>query len=108
MADIVEDGEKNIRMKIYPSTDGPFIAACDSRLVGRSLREGELRLELTEEFLGMEDVNEGVFLSYLMEAVIGNLSGEIVVKIAIKAGLVDEDNVLYIEGIPHAQFVRML
>ena len=100
--------EKRIRMKTYLSSDGLFVAACDSSLVGSHLREGALRLDLTEGFLGREDVTEAVFLSYLMDAVIGNLSGEIVVRIAIKAGLVDEENILYIEGVPHAQFVRML
>lgn len=100
--------EKRIRMKTYPSSDGLFVAACDSSLVGSHLRDGELRLELTEDFLGLEDVTEAVFLSYLMDAAIGNLSGEIVVRIAITAGMVDRENVLYIDGVPHAQFVRML
>ncbi len=102
------DDEKRIRMKTYPSSDGVFIAACDSSLVESHLRDGALRLDLTEDFFGREDVTEAVFLSYLMDAVIGNLSGEIAVGIAIKAGFVDEENILYIEGVPHAQFVRML
>ena len=97
-----------IRMKIYPSADGPFVAACDAELVGSHLREGELRLDLTEDFLGNEDIEEGVFAAYLADAVIGNLSGEVTVGIAMEAGLVDRDRILYIEGVPHAQFVRML
>lgn len=95
-------------MKTYPSADGVFIAACDSSLVESHLREGDLRLDLTEDFLGHEDVTEAVFRSYLLSAVIGNLSGENVVRIAIKEGVVEEENILYIEGVPHAQFVRML
>ena len=100
--------EKTIRMKTYPSSDGIFIAACDSSLVGSHLNEGKLKLDLTAEFFGDEDVDAAVFASYLSGAVIGNLSGEFTIGIAIKAGFVDEANILYIEGIPHAQFVRML
>lgn len=95
-------------MKTYPSVDGVFIAASDSSLVESHLREGDLRLDLTEDFLGQEDVTEEVFRSYLTTAVIGNLSGENVVQIAVKEGFVEEKNILYIEGVPHAQFVRML
>lgn len=100
--------ERNIRMKTYPSVDGVFIAACDSSLIESHLREGNLRLDLTEDFLGQVDVTEEAFRSYLTTAVIGNLSGENVVRIAIKEGVVEEKNILYIEGVPHAQFVRMV
>ena len=41
---------------------------------------------------------------HLELATVGNLVGKIAVKCAIEAGLVDEENVIMLDGIPHAQF----
>ncbi len=43
----------------------------------------------------------------LEEATIANLTGERCVSKAIELGYVDENRVLYIAGIPHAQMARL-
>ncbi|OYT28985.1 hypothetical protein B6U98_03495 [Thermoplasmatales archaeon ex4572_165] len=51
---------------------------------------------------------KGSLKKYLKDATIANLVGETCIKIAINMDLIDQSNVIYIQGIPHAQMVRML
>ncbi|MBS3749449.1 MAG: DUF424 domain-containing protein [Candidatus Thermoplasmatota archaeon] len=45
---------------------------------------------------------------FLKDATIANLVGEEAIKCAVGMGLVSEDCILRIDGIPHAQMVRMI
>lgn len=93
-----------INMNMVHSQGETLLAAADSFLVGTELREGVLHLNIVREFYGDVSVSEETFLSSMKMCTIANLVGKTVVKIAIREGYVDEDNVIYIEGIPHAQF----
>jgi len=84
-----------------------LVAACDCALVGKSFSEGELRLDVTERFFGGEKVDARMFVEVLSLATIGNLVGPETVEAAVEAGLVDPECVLRVDGIPHAQMVRM-
>ncbi len=97
-----------IYVKIYNVQGEVLLAACDEELLGRTFREGELKLEVRERFYGgeLKDVNE--LENLLAEATIANLVGERCVSKAIELGYVDKDRVLYIEGIPHAQMAKLL
>ncbi|WP_461864021.1 DUF424 domain-containing protein [Thermococcus sp.] len=97
-----------IYVKIYNVQGEVLLAACDEELLGRTFREGELKLEVRERFYGgeLKDVNE--LEKLLAEATIANLVGERCVSKAIELGYVDKDRVLYIEGIPHAQMAKLL
>lgn len=82
------------------------MAICDVELFGKEFREGELRLKVEENFYKGEEASVEECLEVLKDATIANLVGSIVDS-AIEAGYVDSDNVLEIEGIPHAQMVRL-
>lgn len=83
-----------------------LVAACDDRLLGRTLREGQLRLHVSSFYEG-ERVTEEQFLALLRHATIGNFVGRETVAAAQRAGFVGEDGVLWIDGEPHAQMVLM-
>jgi len=89
-------------MKVYARGGEVLVAACDANLLGRTLREGELRLHVSSFYEG-EEVDEEDFVRQLRLATIGNLVGRETVEAAIRAGLVSKDGVLWIEGVPHAQ-----
>lgn len=91
------------RMKIYRVEKEILVAICDSELVGKEFEEGELRIEITENFYGKEEVGEEEVREALNMATIANISGERAVKLAISIGIVDENNVLKIEECWHAQ-----
>ncbi len=96
-----------IYVKIYRVQGEVLLAACDEELLGKTLREGELKLEVKERFYKGDLVEEDALESLLEEATIANLTGERCVSKAIELGYVEEERVLYIEGIPHAQMARM-
>lgn len=96
-----------ISLKMYQRRGEVVLAACDKELMGRTFREGELKLDVCSSFYNGEDANEEMLLNRLKNATIANLVGERTVAVATKHGLVDEDCILRIEGVPHVQLVKM-
>ncbi len=94
----------NIKMNLMNTQGETLLAAADSALLGRELREGILHLRVIKEFYGDVSVSRETFVNSLKMCTIANLVGERVVKIAMMEGFVDEENIIYIEGVPHAQF----
>jgi hypothetical protein len=84
-----------------------LVAACDCELLGKSFSEDELRLDVPERFYGGEKVDARLLVEVLSLATIGNLVGPETVGAAVEAGLVDPECVIRVQGIPHAQMVRM-
>jgi hypothetical protein len=93
-------------MKIHTRGREVLVAACDSDLIGRTLREGELRLHVSSFYDG-DDVTEEDFIRHLKLATMGNLVGSETVEAARRAGLAGKDGILWIEGVPHAQLFVM-
>jgi len=99
--------EHSIAMKIYKVRGEVMVAACDRELLGRKFEEGELMLEVKESFYYDSFVTEQTFINSMKIATIANLVGKHVVSLAIKEGFVNEDGVIRIEGVPHAQMFLM-
>lgn len=89
-------------MKVHTRGVEVLVAACDVDLLGKTLRQGELRLHVSSFYDG-EEVTEEQFLDQLKLATIGNLVGRRTVDAARRAGLVGDDGILWIDGVPHAQ-----
>ncbi|CAD5243705.1 DUF424 domain-containing protein [Thermococcus camini] len=96
-----------IYVKVYRVQGEVLLAACDEELLGKTFREGELKLEVKERFYRGELVEEDALDSLLHEATIANLTGERCVSKAIELGYVDEARVLRIQGVPHAQMAKL-
>ncbi len=79
-----------------------IVAICDEELFGRKFKEGKLKLEVDRDFYQGEEASKEECLSALEDATIANLVGSII-EHAIEAGYVNPENVLEIEGVPHAQ-----
>lgn len=95
-----------LRMKVYRTGREILVAATDEDLVGRTLEEGRLRLEVTAAFYGDEVASETDLLQNLRLCTVANLVGEAAVGVAVAHGFVDADSVLRVEGVPHAQVAR--
>ncbi len=96
-----------IAMRIWKIRDEVVLAACDPDLLGKRYEEGEFHIEVKKDFYLDKFVNEKTFRNALRIATVINLVGEGVVSIAIEEGLVQRDNIIRIQGIPHAQAVKM-
>ncbi len=93
-----------IKMKVYRRGDEVLVAACDADLLGKSFKEGELRIEVSSFYDGLQ-VHKNELVRHMKLATIANLVGEKVVGIAIEEGYIDKENIIRIDGIPHAQMV---
>lgn len=96
-----------VYMRVSETHDHYVVAMCDKPLLGKTLKEGQIKFKVSEEFYGGELVDPKTCLNHLEKATIGNMVGKKAVQTAIKAGLVHEQAVLYIEGHPHAQWVKL-
>jgi len=96
-----------ITLRMYRKGAETILAACDKELIGKMLREGDLKLEVCASFYEGEDADEEMLLNRLRNASIANLVGEETVAIAAKHNLIKEDCVMRISGVPHVQLVKM-
>ena len=96
-----------IYIGIYHQGKDLLIGACDENLLGKQYKEGKFHLNIDKNFYGTNKITKESLKKYLKDATIANLVGETCIKIAINMGLIDQSNVIHIQGIPHAQMVRM-
>ncbi len=97
----------SFRLKIYRVRGEVLVAVCDSELVGKVFREGDLKIEVKEDFYGEREVGEEEVRRALRNATIANITGRRAVELAISMGIVDKDRVLKIGECLHAQMVVM-
>lgn len=98
---------RGIYVKIHRLRGEVILAACDENLVGKVFRDGPIILNVKEDFYKGKLVSEDEFREILRMATIMNLVGEKCVKIALEEGYLDEDRILYVQGVPHAQMAWM-
>jgi len=97
---------KSVYVKAWKIREGErMVAVCDCDLVGKKFCEGKLVLDLSGDFyMGQESTPEAA-VDILKGATVANLVGAEAVRCGVEAGLIHEDCIIRISGIPHAQFV---
>ena len=96
-----------ISVKIHVREGERLLAACDEELLGKTFREGEMRLKVSDIFYRGESVSEETFRERMKNVTIMNLVGERTVTIAQAEGYVSAKAVIVIGGVKHAQAVMM-
>jgi hypothetical protein len=84
-----------------------LLSMCDTEILGRTLREGKIVFCVKEDFYKGTRVDVEEAVSMIESSTIVNMVGKNVVKEAIERGFVHPEAVLKIEGVPHAQIVRL-
>jgi len=79
------------------------VAVCDRELLGKHF--GGFRV--SKEFYGEKLVDEEDVIKLMARATVLNVVGEKAIEVAKKAGFISNANVVKVNGIPHAQFVRV-
>jgi hypothetical protein len=84
-----------------------LLAVCDAEILGKTLKQGRLQIHVRQDFYKgcLTSLDEAMDL--VEQSTIVNLVGTLVVKRAIERGLVHPDAVLEVEGVLHAQIVRL-
>lgn len=99
-------GDRLICVRTYTRGVELLLAACDSDILGKTFKDGELSIECGRFYDG-EEVSVEEFITQLRQCTIANLLGEKTVHAAVDEGFVDENCIIWIGGVPHAQMVMM-
>ncbi len=73
---------------------------CDSNLVGRTLVEGELTMNLTQSYFAERMVDEAEAAQMLKNSSIINMVGEETIALAVKMGIGSQKGVKKVGGVP--------
>ena len=95
-----------VYLRSYNTDKGTMVACCDKDLMGKTFREGRLKLSLDSKFYGdsLLGLAEALVLMETAESL--NLVGRDIIDAAIGKGLVHPDAVISIDGVPHVQVMK--
>ena len=84
-----------------------LLAICDAEILGKTLCEGKIIFNVKEEFYKGARVSIEEAVEMIKNSTIVNMVGKNIVKRAIEKGYVHPEAILNIEGVPHAQIVKI-
>lgn len=82
------------------------VAICDGNLLGKVIKWKGIDIEISRSFYGEKEIDEAVAVRIMQKSTIGNLFGKEIISLAKKNGFITKENIILIDGIPHAQFVK--
>ena len=84
-----------------------LLAICDADLLGKILKQGKIAFYVREEFYKGPLVSLEEALDLIQQSTIVNMVGRGIVGTVVKKGLVHPEAVLRIDGVPHAQIMKV-
>ncbi len=84
-----------------------LLAICDCEILGRTLREGKIVFHVKDEFYNGGKVILEDAMGMIENSTIVNMVGKNCVEKAVEKGYVHPEAVISIEGVPHAQIVKL-
>ncbi|MDD3084019.1 MAG: DUF424 family protein [Candidatus ainarchaeum sp.] len=93
--------------KIHEIENRIILAVCDKELVGKSFEDKKIFFTASEKFYKEKEINQKDLETLLEEADSINLFGNKCIKIAEKQGLINETQIILINGIKHAQVYKV-
>ena len=92
-------------IKLHKKDGRTVVAVCDSDLAGRKFTEGERQLDLSSDFYRGEEKDDLEAGDLIRNADIVCLAGPKSIELGRQEGVVDENSIQTVEGIPHVQAV---
>ncbi|MBD3361435.1 DUF424 family protein [Candidatus Woesearchaeota archaeon] len=91
-------------VKVHKKDGRTIVAVCDDELLGKKFEQDGKQLDLASDFYnGDKYTDKQLVGDMIRNADVINLVGTISVSLGIEEGLIDKENVINIDGIPHAQ-----
>jgi uncharacterized protein len=109
---VAQDPQRNqseIRFwcKVFHTRDSLVGAFCDKDLLDKELEDDRLKIKVTKHFYGGVLVGEKVALKIMERINVGNVIGDDIVGVAMEGGFITKENIVHIDGVPHAQFIKL-
>lgn len=92
-------------IKIHKDKESEVVAVSDENLIDRTFEDEKMRINVSERFYKGEKMDNNEVKKILVNAKNINAVGEESVKTCLELGLIKEENILIIGGIPHAQVI---
>ena len=84
---------------------GKILVVTDSEIIGKKFEEGNLQLDLTQNFYKGEEVNEEEIKKIIHRFQHVHLTGKNAVALGLNLELINNKKILYVNNIPHAEMV---
>lgn len=94
-------------MRVHRTQGETVLAACDAELLGRELKTGSRGYVVSESFYGRTPVTPEDLVELIRASTIVNLLGKRTVGLALKAGLIERGATSLLDGVKHAEIVRL-
>ena len=85
------------------STHGIVMIVTDKNIIGKKFENEKLQLDLTKEFYQGTEKSKEEILELLKKAYIVHFTGEKSIEIGLSINIIHKENIITIEGIPHAE-----
>jgi len=96
------DYSMKVYLKVHNNDENETIACCDEELLNQVFREGNLKIEISNQFFGGKLINLEVAIEVLKVASFFNIVGEKIIEKAINCNLLSRESVKLISGVPMA------
>ena len=95
--------------KVFTTRSEIIVAICDEELLDKEIefKRTGAKIKVSKHFYGEHSIDDNVALKLLKSSTIGNLIGKKIVELATRHGFISNENVIDIDGTPHAQFVKL-
>ncbi|MCL5877531.1 MAG: DUF424 family protein [Candidatus Bathyarchaeota archaeon] len=103
----MSENEMDVYLNVRKVGKNVVLAVCDCDLLGKTLREGKIVFRVKEEFYNGRKATIDEAVGLINNSTIVNLVGKNCVERAIAQGYVHPEAVLKIEGVPHAQIMKL-
>ena len=96
-----------IIMKFHGGGDRGVLALCDKDILGKTLIEDDIEFKVTKGFYAGDPVNKDTLLR--MVTMVGSINavGKMSIDLLLKEGIAKEDDIVYIQDVPHIQIYNM-
>jgi hypothetical protein len=91
-----------VYLKVHCRNEIETIACCDEDLLNKEFEEGDLRIEISNQFYGGNLVSLEKAITILKGAYYFNIVGECITKKAIKNKIIPKEGIKHICGVPMA------
>lgn len=95
----------SVIVKVHKKDERTVIAVCDKTILGQTFEEGNKQLNLASPFYQGDELDNQEAGDLIRNADIVNLVGEEAIKLGLQEEIIDNDHILTIDGIPHAQAI---
>ncbi|MFC2154423.1 DUF424 domain-containing protein [Candidatus Altiarchaeota archaeon] len=94
-------------VKVHTEGEDNLVAVCDKEILGKTFSQGDLEFRVKESFYGGDILDLAETLELISKASNVNLVGNRIVDEILSKGLLNQECILEVAGVKHAQIVEL-